>query len=118
MLVKSFLLWLPRVLSVLFAGFISLFALDVFGAGYGLWETIWALFVHLIPTWLILAAPAISWRWEWLGGVLFPLLGVLYIVTFRGFQWSVYLGMAGPLFVIGDLFLSSWLYRKSLRRGV
>ena len=59
MLVKRFLFWLPRVLSALFAAFISLFALDVFGAGYGLWETIWALFVHLIPTWLILAALAI-----------------------------------------------------------
>ena len=68
MLVKRFLFWLPRVLSALFAAFISLFALDVFGAGYGFWETIWALFVHLIPTWLILAALAISWRWEcWAG---------------------------------------------------
>ncbi len=58
------LLWLPRILCILFAAFISIFALDVFGAGYTASETLVALFMHLIPTGLILIALAIAWRWE------------------------------------------------------
>ncbi len=36
---KQFLFWSPRVLTILFALFLSLFALDVFGEGYGFWAT-------------------------------------------------------------------------------
>lgn len=31
---------LPRILAILYIAFISMFALDVFGGGYGLWGTI------------------------------------------------------------------------------
>jgi hypothetical protein len=34
---RRMLFWTPRLLSILFAIFISLFALDVFGEGYGFW---------------------------------------------------------------------------------
>jgi hypothetical protein len=53
---KQFLFWTPRVLGVLFVAFLSLFALDVFGEGYGLGGTILALVMHLIPALLVLAA--------------------------------------------------------------
>ena len=62
---KPLLFWTPRVLCLLFAVFLSLFALDVFNEGYGFWKTILALLMHLIPTWIVLAILAISWRWEW-----------------------------------------------------
>jgi hypothetical protein len=41
--VEKVLFWSPRVLGILIAIFISLFALDVFGEGYSFWETIIAL---------------------------------------------------------------------------
>lgn len=114
--VKRLLFWTPRTLCILFAVFVSLFALDVFSEGYGFWETILALLIHLIPTGIILIVLAISWRWEWVGGVLFIALGVLYLVMFGGrFHWSAYLVMSGPLFLMGVLFLINWLYRAELR---
>jgi hypothetical protein len=114
--VKRLLFWGPRILCILFAVFVSVFALDVFGAGYGFWKTILALLIHLIPTWIILVVLAVSWRWEWVGAVLFSALGVLYIVMFWGrFNWDVYLMMSGPLFLMGLLFLINWLYRKEIR---
>jgi hypothetical protein len=104
--VKKVLYWTPRVLGLLFAIFISLFALDVFMEGYSFWETIWAFFMHLIPTAIFLLALAIAWRWEWIGGVLFILLGILYIVLFwEPDGWEVYLIISGPLFLLGTLFL-------------
>jgi hypothetical protein len=54
--------WTPRILGLLFAAFVSVFALDVFGEGYTFWQTILALMMHLIPTGVVLVALAISWR--------------------------------------------------------
>ena len=114
--VKRLLFWTPRVLCILFAVFVSLFALDVFGEGYGFWGTMLALLMHLIPTGVILIVLAISWRWEWVGGILFTALGVLYLVMFWGrFHWSAYLLISGPLLLVGILFLINWLYRARLR---
>jgi len=114
--VKRLLFWAPRILCILFAVFVSLFALDVFDEGYGFWETMLALLMHLIPTGVILIVLAISWRWEWVGGILFTALGALYLVMFWGrFHWSAYLLISGPLFLVGVLFLINWLYRAALR---
>ena len=63
---KRLLFWLPRGFCLLFAAFISLFALDVFSEGYSLGETLVALFMHLIPTFVILLALAVAWRREWI----------------------------------------------------
>ena len=53
---------------------------------------------------------------EWIGGVVFPGLGILYLVTMWGrFPWSVYALMAGPMFLLGGLFLLSWQQRRNLR---
>jgi len=65
--VRRLLFWTPRVALLLFAAFLSIFALDVFGAGYGFWETALALLMHLIPMWIMLGALALAWRWEWVG---------------------------------------------------
>jgi len=40
---KRVLFWAPRVLGILFALFLSLFALDVFSEGYSFGETMLAL---------------------------------------------------------------------------
>ena len=63
---KSILFWAPRIISILFILFLSLFALDVFGQGYGFWETVQALFMHLLPSLLLVAALLLAWRWEWI----------------------------------------------------
>jgi hypothetical protein len=113
---KRVVFWTPRILCVVFALFISVFALDVFGEGYGFWETILALFMHLIPTAIILIVLALAWHWEWIGAILFAALGVAYLIMAWGqFGWPTYVFIAGPLFTLGALFLVNWLYRAQLR---
>jgi len=113
---KRALFWMPRILCILFAVFLSLFALDVFGEGYGFWETILALLIHLVPTYVVVIALAIAWRWEWVGSILFIGLGVFYIVwTWGRFTWVTYLAISGPLFLVGVLFTFNWIYRSQLR---
>lgn len=113
---KKLLFWLPRILTILYACFLSLFALDVFGH-YGFWQTILALLIHLIPVWIILIALIVSWRWEWVGGVVYTALGVWYIVMTKGKAGLLtYAIMSGPLFLIGILFTAGWLTKKGAGR--
>jgi hypothetical protein len=113
---KRFLFWTPRILCLLFAAFISVFALDVFGENQGFWRTTLALLMHLIPTGILLVILALTWRWEWVGGLLFPALGTFYIIAFWGrFVWYVYAILSGSLFLLGALFLLGWKHRVELR---
>src|SRR5262249_39770619 len=114
MKVERSLFWTPRVLGVLFAAFLSLFALDVFGEGYGFWGTILALVMHLIPTLVLLIVLAIAWRWEAVGGILFIALGAWYLIASWGHvSWA--LVISGPLVLTGGLFLADWVYRAKPR---
>jgi len=109
MSVKRCLFWTPRILCILFALFLSIFALDVFGEGLGFWQTMLALLSHLIPTFFILIVLVFSWRWELVGGILFTALGMLYLITCWGrFPWMTYLTISGPLILTGVLFLINW----------
>lgn len=112
------LYWTPRALCIVLMLFISMFALDVFGQGRGFWQTLVALTMHLIPTFLLLAVLWISWRREWIAAVLFPFLGAFYIVWAwnKPFgRWPTLLLIAGPLVLTGALFLLNWCLRNQLR---
>ena len=113
---KQVLFWSPRLLCILFALFLSLFALDVFNEGYGFWETIRALLIHLVPVYIVVIVLVIAWRWEWIGAILFIALALLYLVISWGrLHWSAYLAISGPLVLLGILFLFNWIYRKQLQ---
>ena len=114
--VKRILYWSPRVLTILVALFLSLFALDVFEEGRGIGETIIALLIHLVPTWIVLAVLLLAWRWEWLGTLLYVAAGMLYLVkNLNHPDWI--LVISGPLFLVGVLFLLGWLLRARIRGG-
>ena len=114
--IKRTLFWTPRALCILFAMFLSFFALDVFSEGYGFWETILALLIHLIPVYIVVIVLVIAWRWEWIGAILFFALALFYLVWSWGrFHWSAYLVISGPLVLLGVLFLFNWIYKTQMR---
>lgn len=105
--------WLPRILMMLFIIFISIFALDSFNGEASLLQKIGGFLIHLIPTYILIALLLVSWKWEWIGGIAFFLLGVFYIVWVWGkFPVSVYFGISGPLFIISILFFVGWFKRE------
>jgi len=113
--VKRVLYWSPRVACILFALFLSLFALDIFGEGYGFWLTVQALLIHLVPVFVIAAVLLITWRHEWLAAVLFLGLGLLYAADVWGQEhWTAVAVISGSLAIIGVLFLLSWVFRREL----
>ena len=108
----NWLYWTPRVLAILFAAFISIFALDVFGE-YKFPLVLVALFMHLIPTFIIIILLLIAWKWEKVGGIIFIILGLLFTLLFRTYEHPLsFLIISGPVFLIGFLFLMSKLKGK------
>ena len=113
---KDWIFWTPRIISILFLAFLTLFSLDIFGNGYSFWETIVGLFMHNIPVFILAIVLWISWnKHGWLAGTIFLLAGFayIYLTIFRGavpwyigLSWSMIL--AAPAIFIGILFLIGW----------
>jgi len=107
------LFWSPRALCILFALFLSIFALDVFTPGKPVGRVALELLLHLVPTFLLLLLLALSWRRELVGAIVFFGLGVLYLVgTWGRFHWSAYAAISGSLFVVAGLFFTGWMARR------
>jgi hypothetical protein len=111
----------PRVLSIAFIAFLSLFALAVFGEGHGSSLTLLALVIHLIPACVLTVLLILAWRREWIGAVSCAAAGILYVATVlpRPLPAAVKLNwilvIAGPAFGIAGFFLLNWLKRGALR---
>ena len=116
---KRVLYWTPRILCILFALFLSLFSIDVFGEGLSFWKTILALLIHLVPVYIVVIVLAIAWCWEWIGAILLNALAILYLVfAFSKIHWSAILMISGSLFLVGILFLFNWIHRAQLKQNV
>ena len=111
---KALLYWMPRVLGVLLAAFITIFAADAFEGNISVWQKLVAFAAHLIPTAILLLAVAIAWRWEVPGGLLFVLAGALHTTwaLSRGLPSVDILLISGPGYAVGALFIVDWFYRR------
>jgi hypothetical protein len=108
--------WAPRILTILFALFLSVFALDVFEGKKAFLETLAALALHLIPTFLVVVLLVLAWRWELIGVVAFAGLAIAYVGLLWGrFSWVAYAVISGSLLLMSVLFLLSWRQRVRAR---
>jgi hypothetical protein len=120
---KRVLFWTPRVLSIIFIAFLSIFALDVFDGKHSLWQMVLAFIIHEIPVFVLIAALILAWRWEWIGTALYAALGLLHTVWLMFIQHHIppvarpiaMLTIDGPAFVIAGLFLANWVKHSELR---
>ena len=121
--INRFIYWTPRILSIIFILFLATFSLDVFDMKLGVWETILGLFMHNIPVFILLIILLISWKHEIVGGIVFILAGIFYIImtlinTSEGpFEWYVLI-VAGPAFLIGILFIINWTKKRNNHKDV
>lgn len=118
---KRLLYWAPRILSIAFILFISLFALDVFSDNLGFWQTLGALAIHLIPSFALLIVLILAWRWEWIGAVAFAGAGLAYIASLvprssvslaLRLEWASFIAV--PALVLAALFLIDWRKHNQL----
>lgn len=120
---KRALFWAPRVLTIAFVVFLSLFAWDVLEEHLGFWMTVQALALHLLPCFVLIVVLLLSWRREWIGALVFAAAGLLYVISLVSMSHPVSpatlllwaLCIAGPAFLIAALFLANWWKHGELR---
>ena len=104
--------WTPRVLSLLFVGFLSIFALDVFTGPFEPIMIAWFL-IHLLPSFALLALTFIAWRHPLVGTFAYIGFAFLYVLLVGlDRPWSWYALISGPSFIIGILYLADWFTHR------
>lgn len=115
---KKILYLSPRILSILYICFLTLFSLDVFEPGMSAGEVALGLFMHNIPSIIMIVLLVIAWRKEIVGAVGYFCAGLLYIgflifnAVNSGLQWHLVILwiiiIAVPALLIGILFFINW----------
>lgn len=111
---SKFLFWAPRILAILFIVFLSIFAIDVFWEYSTATEIAIALFMHLIPSLLLVVALIISWKNDLVGAISFGILTVASLIFFNALrEWMTFVIISLPTLVVAVLFLAKWLHLRS-----
>lgn len=121
--------WLPRIICILSILFVSMFAADAFAPGLTIWQQLGGFFMNLIPSFVLLAFLIVSWKWEFIGGIIFILIGLVtsplvFLLNHNRNHLTVsqslgiVLMITFPFIVVGILFIiSHFLKKKNLQKN-
>ncbi|OFX87784.1 MAG: hypothetical protein A2W99_15825 [Bacteroidetes bacterium GWF2_33_16] len=114
--------WTPRIICILAILLLSLFAADSFAPGLTIWQQLGAFLIHLIPSFILLAFLIVAWKWEFIGGIIFTVIGVVMSPVLFWFNynknhsilWSsiIILIITIPFVIVGVLFILSYNKKK------
>jgi hypothetical protein len=101
------LIWIPRVLAIVFILFLSLFGLDVFSENAPFLKKLGGFFMQSIPSFILLLILFISWKKPLIGGSLFILFSIAITLHFRTYgSLSTFLFLTFPVVLVGILFIA------------
>lgn len=114
--------WLPRIICIIAILFISLFAADAFAPELSIWQQLGDFIMHLIPSFILLALLIVAWKWEYIGGIIFMIIGLGFspIVFMHNYKMNHSIGMSLgiilmitiPFVIVGILFIVSHFLKK------
>jgi hypothetical protein len=118
--------WAPRILCILAILFVGMFSLDSFDPSLTLSQKLLGFLIHNIPTLILIAILIVSWKWEFIGGIIFILIGVGFspIIFIHNYHMNHSVGISlgiialitFPFVVVGGLFiLSQYLKKKNTK---
>jgi hypothetical protein len=84
-----------------------IFSLDVLEPGLTVWQIAIGLFMHNIPALILLIVLIISWKHEIVGGIVFTLAGLFYILV------SAIIAL--PALFIGLFFMINWARKRKAK---
>ena len=114
--------WLPRIICILAILFISLFAADTFTPGLTIWQQLSAFITHLIPSFILLAILIVAWKWEFIGGIIFIIIGLglspfVFVHNYKmndsiWMSLGIIMAITIPFVIVGGLFIISHFKKK------
>lgn len=98
--------WAPRILTIAFICFISMFAFDTPITSIGFW-------IHLTPSYLLTGLLILAWKKPKIGGIAFLILTVIFTFWFDLYKDIIVFLLIGlPPLITGVLFLIDSKTRK------
>jgi hypothetical protein len=116
--------WLPGVICILAILFVSVFALDAFAPGFTVWQQLGGFSIHLIPSFMLIGFLIVAWKWEFIGGIIFMVIGLgltplVFIMNYQrnhpaigGISLIIILTITIPFVIVGILFMISQHLKK------
>ena len=114
--------WLPRIICILAILFVSVFALDAFSPELTIWQQIGSFLMHLIPSFILLAFLIVAWKWEYIGGIIFAIIGLIlspfvFVMNYTRndsiwMSLGIILSITIPFINVGILFIVSHFLKK------
>ncbi len=114
--------WLPRVICILSILFVSLFAADAFAPELTIWQQLVTFIIHLIPSFILLVFLIIAWKWEYIGGLIFIIIGlglspIVFMHNYKmnqsiGLSLGIIMAITIPFAIVGILFIVSHYQKK------
>ena len=114
--------WLPRIICILAILFVSLFAADAFSPELTIWQQLGAFIMHLIPSFILIAFLIIAWKWEYIGGIIFIIIGLglspfVFVHNYKmndsiWISLGIILSITIPFVIVGILFMVSHFLKK------
>ena len=114
--------WLPRIICIFAILFVSLFAADAFSPGLTIWQQLSGFLMQLIPSFILVALLIVAWKWEYIGGIIFIVIGLglspfIFMHNYNmnhsiGMSLGIILMITFPFVVVGILFIISHYKKK------
>ena len=114
--------WTPRIICILSILFISLFAMDSFHPDMTIWQQIADFLKKLIPSFGLIILLIVAWKWEFIGGIMFILIGLGFspFIFMHNYEMnpSIWRSMINimaitmPIVIVGILFIVSHHQKK------
>ncbi|NOU19765.1 MAG: hypothetical protein HOO91_19580 [Bacteroidales bacterium] len=110
---KTVLFWLPRLIAISIAIFLSVFAFDVFSMPAPFGKKMIGFTIHTIPSISILIIAIITWKKSFWGSFLFTLLFIAITFYFKTYNNATsFLILSIPLLFIALLYTLEYFYIK------
>lgn len=104
------MIWLPRIIALLFVGLLVLLSMDSFAGDRSVGEKMLGFLIHLIPAFAVVICLLVAWKFRVLGGLLFIVMGLIFTIFFGTYR-SIpsFFSISLPLLLAGILFMiSQW----------
>jgi hypothetical protein len=104
-----------------------MFSLDVFDPGLSVGQQITGFLMHNIPSFILIILLIVAWKWEYVGGLIFIILGIImsvpvFMLNYRmnhsvPMSLFVILMITIPFAIVGFLFLLSYNKKKGMKQA-
>ena len=99
-----------------------MFAADAFQPKLTIWQQLGAFVMHLIPSFVLLSFLILAWKWEYIGGIIFIVIGLalspfVFIHNYKmndsiWMSLGIILLITIPFVIVGILFIVSHFLKK------